>query len=104
MRVGGVDRDLARLRVWKGDPGEVGLGLAGETLLAVPRERSGRITPAIEVRQMVQAPITAGQPLGRMRLLAGEEVLAEYPLVARESVAVGSFFRRMVDTALLWLQ
>jgi len=104
MRVGGIDKDLARVRVWKGDAREVGLGLAGETLLAVPRERSGRVKPAIEVRSMVEAPVSAGQSLGRLRLTAGEETLAEYPLVARESVPVGGFVRRMIDTALLWLR
>ena len=104
MRVGGAEKDLARVRVWKGDAREVRLGLAGETLLAVPRERSGRVTPVIEVRKGVEAPVSAGQPLGRLRLMAGDQTLADYPLVARESVAVGSFSRRMIDTALLWLQ
>jgi D-alanyl-D-alanine carboxypeptidase (penicillin-binding protein 5/6) len=104
MRVGGVERDLANVRVWKGDAREVGLVLAGETLLAVPRERSGVIRPAIEVRRMVEAPVSAGQTLGRLRLMSGEQVLAEYPLVARESVPVGGFVRRMIDTALLWLE
>lgn len=104
MRVGGGDRDLASVRVWKGASREVGLALAGETLLAVPRTRNGAIKPAIEVRQMVEAPVNAGQTLGRMRLMAGNATLAEYPLVARESVPVGGFVRRMIDTALLWLE
>jgi len=104
MRVGGVEHDLASVRVWKGSARQVGLVLAGETLLAVPRERSGVIRPSIEVRQMVEAPVSAGQVLGRLRLMSGEETLAEYPLVARESVPVGGFVRRMIDTALLWLE
>ncbi|MBU3693466.1 MAG: D-alanyl-D-alanine carboxypeptidase [Rhodocyclaceae bacterium] len=104
MRVGGAGKDLARVRVWKGDAREVGLGLAGETLLAVPRERKGAIRPVIEVRGMVEAPVSTGQTLGRLRLIAGGQTLAEYPLVAREPVAVGGFVRRMIDTALLWLQ
>lgn len=104
MRIGGVDKELARVRIWKGDARDVALGLAGETLLAVPRERGGRIKPTIEVRGLVEAPVSAGQALGRLRLMSGEEVVAEYPLVARESVAVGGFLRRMIDTALLWLQ
>ncbi|MEY3973968.1 MAG: hypothetical protein RIS59_329 [Pseudomonadota bacterium] len=104
MRVGGVERELATVRVWKGDARAVGLALAGETLLAVPRERSGTIRPTIEVRQLVEAPVAAGQALGRLRLLSGEQVLAEYPLVARQSVPVGGFVRRMIDTALLWLE
>ena len=104
MRVGGVERELANVRVWKGDARAVGLALAGETLLAVPRERSGTIRPTIEVRQLVEAPVAAGQALGRLRLLSGEQVLAEYPLVARQSVPVGGFVRRMIDTALLWLE
>jgi len=104
MRVGGFERELATVRVWKGDARAVGLALAGETLLAVPRERSGTIRPTIEVRQLVEAPVAAGQALGRLRLLSGEQVLAEYPLVARQSVPVGGFVRRMIDTALLWLE
>jgi D-alanyl-D-alanine carboxypeptidase (penicillin-binding protein 5/6) len=104
MRVGGAERQLSSVRVWKGASREVGLVLAGETLLAVPRTRSGPIQPAIEVRGLVEAPVNAGQTLGRLRLMAGGEMLAEYPLVARESVPVGGFVRRMIDTALLWLE
>jgi len=104
MRVGGIERELARVRVWKGDRREVGLGLAGETLLAVPRERGGAIRPVVEVRRTMQAPVSQGQTLGRLRLISGEETLAEYPLVARESVPLGGFVRRMIDTALLWLE
>jgi D-alanyl-D-alanine carboxypeptidase (penicillin-binding protein 5/6) len=104
MRVGGIERDLSKVRVWKGASREVGLALAGETLLALPRERRGAIRPAIEVRGMVEAPVSAGQTLGRLRLMSGDEMLAEYPLVARESVPVGGFVRRMIDTALLWLE
>jgi hypothetical protein len=48
MRVGGAERQLSSVRVWKGASREVGLVLAGETLLAVPRTRSGPIQPAIE--------------------------------------------------------
>ncbi|NCU85082.1 MAG: hypothetical protein EBV57_03610 [Betaproteobacteria bacterium] len=83
---------------------DVALGLAGETLLAVPHQRRGRIQPRIEVRKLVEAPVTAGQPLGRLTLVADGETLAEYPLVAREPVELGGFFRRLVDTALLWLE
>lgn len=104
MRIGGVDKELARVRVWKGDSREVALGLAGETLLAVPREHSARLKPVIEVRKRVEAPVSEGQALGRLRLVSGEQTVAEYPLVARESVPVGGFIRRMFDTALLWLQ
>jgi hypothetical protein len=42
--------------------------------------------------------------LGRLTLVADGETLAEYPLVAREPVELGGFFRRLVDTALLWLE
>lgn len=105
MRVGGIDRQFAEVRVWKGAARTVGLTLAGDTVLAVPRDRAGRVvTPAIEVRRLVEAPVATGQPLGRLRLMSGSEVLADYPLVARESVASGGFLRRMLDTALLWLE
>jgi len=104
MRVGGSSAELARVRVWKGESRDVALGLAGETLLAVPHQRRGRIQPRIEVRKLVEAPVTAGQPLGRLTLVADGEILAEYPLVAREPVELGGFFRRLVDTALLWLE
>jgi D-alanyl-D-alanine carboxypeptidase (penicillin-binding protein 5/6) len=104
MRIGGVDRELATVRIWKGDSREVALGLAGETLLAVPREHSALLKPVIEVRKRVEAPVIAGQALGRLRLLSDGQTVAEYPLVAQESVPVGGFIRRMFDTALLWLQ
>jgi hypothetical protein len=97
MRVGGVDKDLARVRVWKGDAREVGLGLAGETLLAdAAGARRTRADPRSRCAQWSRRRSAPVSRLGRLRLTAGEQTLAEYPLVARV-VGAGGWLRAAHD-------
>ena len=40
----------------------------------------------MELAERVEAPVSAGDVLGTLRLTAGDEVLAEVPITAGESV------------------
>ena len=53
---------------------------------------------------MIMAPIKQGAVLGRVSIsLAGEEI-AQASLVALDSVADGSIWQQIKDSALLWLE
>ncbi len=48
------------------------------------------------------APVEEGQPLGTVRLLAGERVLDEQPLYPAHSVAVSTFWNQLVRVLRAW--
>ena len=59
---------------------------AGETALLVDKAQRGSVTTEITLEQCVTAPVSRGQRLGTMTVKAGEQVIAQVPLVAETEV------------------
>ena len=66
-----------------------------ETVIPVPAEtgpvlvekaKAASVTREVALAEEAEAPVEAGQVLGTLRLRAGDEILAELPLTAAESV------------------
>jgi len=54
--------------------------------LLIDKSQRGSVTTEITVEEAVEAPVSLGQNLGTMTVRAGEQVLAQIPLVAAEPV------------------
>ena len=72
--------------------------LRGEPLL-VEKSRTAAITTELTLAESLPAPVAEGSRIGTLRILAGEEVLAEYPLTAEtlvEKLTWWDVFRKML--------
>jgi len=103
-RVNAAGETLAKARAWKGDRQEVTLGVAQDLTVTVPRNQKDGIGKRVEVAPRVVAPVAKGQVLGKVVLERKGQVLREVPLVALEDVPLGGWFRRLIDTIMLWFQ
>ena len=60
--------------------------LGGDTGLLIDKAKKSSITTEVTLADTVTAPVAKGQNLGTMTIKAGDQVLAEVPLVAAEDV------------------
>ena len=60
--------------------------LGGETEMLIDKGKKSSVTTEIALVESVTAPVSKGQNLGTMTVKAGEQILAEVPLVAAEDV------------------
>ena len=98
----GADAVVAEHKVWKGEADVVRLGVAEPLLVTVPRGRYERLKPMMDVPQTLVAPIAQGQEIGTVRVMLGDEVVAQRPLVALEAVDEGGFFKQLWDAFWMW--
>lgn len=89
--------------VWGGTVEDVELGVARGVHVTVPRGRAKDIKAlAVDMHTAVEAPVAAGQELGRVSVsLDGKEIRSE-PLVALQPVEAGGFFTRFWDALVLF--
>jgi D-alanyl-D-alanine carboxypeptidase (penicillin-binding protein 5/6) len=89
--------------VWGGAAKSVELGVTRGVHITVPRGRVADIKAlAVDVHTAVEAPVAAGQELGRVSVsLDGQEIDSQ-PLVALQSVEAGGFFTRFWDSLVLF--
>ncbi|WP_244886728.1 D-alanyl-D-alanine carboxypeptidase family protein [Endozoicomonas montiporae] len=93
---------LESVRIWKGAEDEVNVMIEKDLIVTVPRGTGKDLTAVLKVDSTIEAPITRGQPLGSLKVMRGEEVVKEVPLLAQRSVERGGFFKRVWDSIVMF--
>lgn len=91
-------------QVWKGTEKTVKLGQTQPIVLAVPAGSSSRIKTQVARPDPLVAPFAKGQQVGTLKILAGDQVLREVPLVALQPVEEAGVFGRAWDAIRLWIK
>lgn len=91
-------------QVWKGTEKTVKLGQTQPIVLAVPAGSASQIKTQVSRPDPLVAPFTKGQQVGTLKILAGDQVLREVPLVALEAVEQAGIFGRAWDAMRLWIK
>ena len=98
------DEPLPSVPVSMGAADQVSLTLGEETALLLEKTAAPNLQQEIVVEPEVKAPVEQGQQLGTLRYTAGEEIVAEIPLVAAGSVprlTYGQVLLRMLRCSFL---
>ncbi len=86
-------------KVFGGDRSYVPLVAPSIVRLMVPRNNSQRLLARIVYTGPVPAPITKGQPIGKLKVWRGDNLALEIPLQAADDVGRGSMPQRAMDGA-----
>ena len=95
---------VATLPVWKGGENTVKAGAAQDLYISLPKGQYARLKATLVSKQPLLAPLSAGQPIGTIRLTLDDKPYAEYALVALEAVSTANFFKRGWDGIKLWFK
>ncbi len=88
-------------RIWMGSKENVSLGVAQDTYVTLPRGQAKSLKANFVLEKELKAPITQGDVVGKLYYQIDGEDIAEYPLLALESVEKGSIFSRLIDYVIL---
>lgn len=95
---------ISDVKVYKGKSSNVSVGFLQDAYVTVPQGLSAQLKPVLETVQPVVAPIKKGAVLGTLKLLDGDQVVAEKPVVALADVPEAGWFGRMWDSLVLWIK
>lgn len=93
---------LEQARVWGGLSEQVSLGLEKDLYLTTPRGTNDDLDARIFLDDVIKAPISQGQELGKLTVVLGDKTLVDMPLIALESVEQAGFFSRIWDSIKLF--
>ncbi|MBB3169274.1 D-alanyl-D-alanine carboxypeptidase family protein [Simiduia aestuariiviva] len=88
---------LSTNRVWGGQRDEVQLGVAKRVALTIPRGAEKALKAELQLPEVIKAPLSAGQQMGRLTISLEGETLYDQSLVVTEDVAEAGFFARLWD-------
>jgi D-alanyl-D-alanine carboxypeptidase (penicillin-binding protein 5/6) len=95
---------LTTSRIWKGSTDTVPLGLDQALYVTIPRGQYKSLDASMSIDDRITAPVNEGQSLGSVQVKLGDEVVADKPLVSLQMIGEGSFWQRISDEALLYLE
>jgi len=95
QRVYAAGESISQARVWMGRQDQVGLGVAEDLYLTLPRDSFEKLTTEIEVNEYVRAPMRLGEQLGRSVLKLDGQIISDVPLLALQQIEEGGMFKRM---------
>ncbi|NJO53728.1 MAG: D-alanyl-D-alanine carboxypeptidase [Bacteroidales bacterium] len=93
------DAAIAEARLFGGAQSRVKLAADGPVKILVPRGSTERITARVAYQGPVRAPVEAGTPIGRLRVMRGETLALEIQVHAAETVEQGDLIQRALDGA-----
>lgn len=95
---------VASPEVWKGSSGNIDIGFNVDTYVSVPKGDISQLRTLLERNDPLIAPINEGSRVGILKILVGDRIIAELPVVALEQINVASFLGIIWDTIRLWFK
>ena len=96
-------QEITTNKVWKGSVKIVGLGLENPLTITVPRGSYKELVATTNIDLPLIAPIISGQVLGNVEIHLEGKLVASRALVALKGIEKGSWWRRLIDSLLLFL-
>ena len=93
---------LESVRIWKGADDDVNVMIEKDLIVTVPRGTGKDLSAVMKLDSSIEAPITRGQQLGSLKVMRGENVVKEVPLLAQRSVERGGIFKRIWDSIVMF--
>lgn len=97
VRLYDVGEILKTVRVWGGDASSVDLGVAENIIITVPQGSRKNLEATMDLQKVVHAPLAAGDSFGTLKIMNGDVLVKEVPLIANSAVEEGGFFKRLWD-------
>lgn len=89
-------------KVWKGADKQLSLGLMEPLSVTVPRGQYKELVATTNIQSPIIAPIEIGTQLGELEIRLGDELIIQQPLVALQTVEKGGWWRRLIDTLIMF--
>ena len=90
---------LNEARVWGGAQDYMELMLESEVAVTIPRGQAKYINATMDINNGIEAPLSAGDILGKLVITLDTDIILERDLVARNDIPQGSFFKGITDSA-----
>lgn len=92
-----AQQTIGQQRVWGGKLDEVKLGVEENLAVTIPRGQRENMEVVLDLPRNIEAPLEAGQMVGKVVVTLNGDLVSETPLVALHDVEQGSIFKRVWD-------
>ena len=96
--------EVTEARIWKSANETSALGVLEDLWITIPRGSYDELESTLDIPAILEAPVSAGQPLAALKVSLRGETVVEEPLRALADNPSGSIWQRMGDSISLWFE
>lgn len=104
QKVYDANETITEVKVYKGSERSVNVGFLEPIYVTIPRGMGKDVKLSTETIQPVLAPVQKGQVLGKLKITYKDQILLEQNVVALDNVEEAGWFRRFIDSIILWFK
>lgn len=97
-------KTLKKIRIYKGSKQQLAVGVASDIAVTIARGQYKNLKPAMNINTPVEAPVNKGSKLGSVEIRLNGKLLASSPLIALETIPLGSLWQQAKDSALMMME
>ncbi len=97
-------QEVTTARVWKSANETSRLGVLEDLYITLRRGTYEQLESTLDIPAVVEAPLSAGQPIAELRIILGDSEVLSTPLRALDDNPTGSVWQRMRDGVSLWFE
>lgn len=90
--------------VWKGAADQVGLGVAQDLAITIPRGQENQLAATLDLPSIIEAPLAQGQAVGNLQISLDGNLLREVPLVSLQAVEEAGLFKMVWHSVVLFFK
>ena len=87
--------------IWKGKQSQIKLGFSQDQYVTLPKGSASKLKPALERKDPLVAPVMQNSKQGTLKMTLDGKTIAEFPVLALETVEQASIFGRAWDSVRL---
>lgn len=103
-RIYEAQQPITQQRVWKGTASQVALTVAHPVYVTLPQGEYANMKANLRIPAPLQAPLSAGQVVGKVEFSLQGKVVFSEPLVTAQAVPQANIVARLLDQIRLYLQ
>jgi D-alanyl-D-alanine carboxypeptidase (penicillin-binding protein 5/6) len=101
-RLFSTGQELIAAKIWGGQNDQLSVGILDDVHVTIPRGSRDSLESVIELDTVIQAPVSVGDELGRVKVTLDGETVVDQPVLALSDVPEGGFFKRIWDAIKLF--
>lgn len=88
---------LTSVPVYSGSRNSVNLGIQEEVYVTIPRGQAQEMTAAVDVDEVIRAPLDNGQIMGVVSVVLDDDIIFRGDVIAMQQVEQGGLLKRFID-------
>lgn len=103
VKIYAQNESIGLKKIWLGETAKLDIGLNKDLYITIPKGSYKHLSAKVDTKKYLKAPINKNESIGQITISLRDEIIAQKPIIALNTVDKGSLWQRLKDRVKLSL-